>query len=159
MADDVDEVCKVMKPGSQEFIMLEKINQDELATVRTGFRYCQGVGVNNEEQAIAMMLRNAETNPPERVVFKGKPTEVYLHKLTLKDSIWLMWENKCKTGPHATEGSNSEEVKASESAQQVALQRKHTHRNRAAETTFYAKYTFVVSNMELVNADPDSEGK
>ena len=109
-----------------------------------------------------MIQRNAETNPPERVVFKGKPTEVYLHKLTLKDSIWLMWENKCKTGPHATEasGSNSEEVKASESAQQVAmLQRKHTHRNRAAETTFYAKYTFVTSNMELVNADPDSDGK
>ena len=104
-----------------------------------------------------MMQRNAETNPAERVVFKGKPTEVYLHKLTLKDSIWFMWENKCKTGPHATEGS--EEVKASESAQHAALLRKHTHRNRAAETTFYAKYTFDVSNMELVNADPGSDGK
>jgi len=25
-----------------------------------------------------------------------------LHKLTLKDSIWFMWENKSTVGPHAT---------------------------------------------------------
>ena len=70
--------------------------------------------IESEEQVIAKILEKASTNPPDQIRFKGKPTEVYLHKLTLKDSIWLMWENKTKNGPHA--GSN-EEVKASDTAE------------------------------------------
>ena len=101
MADDVEEVRKVLKPGTQEFIMLEKINQEEPASVRTGFCYCLIDCIESEEQVIAKMLKNAETTQPDAIQFKGKPTEVYLHKLTLNDSIWLMWQNKCQTGPHA----------------------------------------------------------
>ena len=40
------------------------------------------------------MTNAAMTNPPERLFYKGKQTDVYLHRLNLKDSIWLMWENK-----------------------------------------------------------------
>ena len=99
------------------------------------------------------MIESAKRFPPDRVVFKGKPTEVFLHKLTLKDSIWFMWENRCETGPHAIE---PEEVKGAADGEKP---RKHRHRERARETTFFAKYTFEVSNMELANPDADSDGK
>ena len=98
------------------------------------------------------MLESAKRFPPDRVVFKGKPTDVFLHKLTTKDSIWFMWENRCETGPHAIE---AEEEKG---AADGAKPRKHRHRERAKETTFFAKYTFDVSNMQLTNPDADGDG-
>ena len=62
-----------------------------------------------------------------------------------------MWENKCKTGPHA------DEKKAV--AKKEEHKHKHKHRDRAAETTLKAKYTFNVSNMELVKPDKGTDGK
>ena len=67
MAESVDEVCKVMKPGTQEFIMLEKVDQNQPATVRTSFRYCQGVAIESEEQVIAKILEKAATSPPDKI--------------------------------------------------------------------------------------------
>ena len=53
------------------------------------------------------MLSDAETNYPDALKFKGKPTEVFLHRLTLKDCIWFMWENKCQSAPHAPDANES----------------------------------------------------
>jgi len=97
------------------------------------------------------MLLNAKTTPPDRLVFKGKPIDVYIYKLILKDSIWFMWENKCKTGPHAEEKKVAPKKDKEE--------RKHKHRDRANETTLKAKYTFSVTNMVLVSPDKGSDEK
>ena len=94
------------------------------------------------------MLNAPEREGPQQLRFKGIPTEVYLYTLSLKDSIWLMWENKTERGPHAPDKEPSE---ADQSA--AAFQRKHNHRDRAKETTFQARYRIAVTNMELV--DPD----
>ena len=59
MTDEIDEVSKVLKAGEQEFIMLEKINAEEPASVRTGFRFCKIEIIETEEQVIAKMLSNA----------------------------------------------------------------------------------------------------
>ena len=52
MADNVDEVSRVVKPGTQEFIMLEKIHDGANASLRMSFRYCQGAATESEEQIV-----------------------------------------------------------------------------------------------------------
>ena len=56
-----------------------------------------------------------------------------------------MWENKTVKGPHAAAAVEADAGDKEE--------RKHRHRDRNNETTFYAKYRFDVTNMTLV--DPD----
>ena len=48
MSDDVCEIQKVIAPGQQEFILLEKINDEETAQVRTSFAFCKGVAIDSE---------------------------------------------------------------------------------------------------------------
>ena len=48
-ADNVDEVTIVLKPGSKEFVMLEKIEQEEPASVKMAFRYCIIEVIETEE--------------------------------------------------------------------------------------------------------------
>ena len=93
------------------------------------------------------MLELADTTcKPERLVFKGKTTDVFQYKMTLKDSIWFMWINKQVEGPHVI----SKKESSSSAATQPGLVRKHTHRARSDETVFYAKYSFDLTSMELV---------
>lgn len=129
--------------------MLEKVTEDEPANVRLRFQYCLGVALENEEQVLAKMLKNAKIQAPDQLTFKGKPSNVYLHKLVLKDSIWLMWENKNKSGPLFNKYAAAQQVQKED--------RKHRHRNRENETTFQAKYFMTVRNLTLV--DHDSEDK
>ena len=62
-----------------------------------------------------------------------------------------MWINKTERGPHAEpENAKEEELK---------LVRTRSHRERAKETTLFAKYSYELRNLEMVGADPDSNGK
>ena len=82
--------------------MLEKIDEAQNATVRVSYKYGLGVEIDGEEEIVKQMKKQVESGvKPERIVFKKQPTEVYLYKLALKDSIWFMWENKCEEGPPA----------------------------------------------------------
>ena len=121
-ADDVCEIIKEVQPGKQEFVMLEKIHENEPGNVKTSFAYAMVEVVDTEAKVVAKML---EMNQPDKIVFKGKPTEVYSYKMTLKDSIYFMWENRCKFGPHA----DSEPTKPEPAA--LKRQATHNHRERA----------------------------
>ena len=88
--------------------MLEKVSADEAARVRLGLRFSLGTVLDKQDKIIEKMLENAETKAPEQLKFKGTLTDVYLHKLTLKDSIWFMWENKVETGPRFDPASAAE---------------------------------------------------
>ena len=60
--------------------------------MRMSFKFCIGSGNLTADQVAAKMLELADTTcKPERLMFKGNPTDVYLYKMTLKDSIWFMW--------------------------------------------------------------------
>ena len=63
-----------------------------------------------------------------------------------------MWENKTRVPPHSTQGS----IYGSQ-ASLPSFKRKHTHRNREQETTFFGKYSFDLVNMDLVNATSANE--
>ena len=84
-------------------------------------------------------MRNSAANPPLRVEYKKKQTEVYMHTLNTKDSIYFLWENKtplqAKSGP-------AENESAKETGILKKKVHKHHHRDRAAETTIQAKYMF-----------------
>ena len=71
MADNVDEVTVVLKPSSKEFIILEKIEKEEPASVKISYRYCIIEVIETEKQVIAKMLSDAETKYPDALKFKG----------------------------------------------------------------------------------------
>ena len=87
-------------------------------------------------------MLNSKTCPPETIIHKKDSKKVVLmHTLKTKDAIYFLWENK-------TEKYNKIQTRSSvDSGQKGILKErvhKHHHRNREAETTFQAKYTFYV---------------
>jgi len=138
------EVQVVIPPGEEAFIVLNKVNEESKSKVNVGISYSLGVPVEDEGEILAKMREQQKKVKPDQLVFQGKRTEVFMHKLTLKESVWFMWENLTKLAPHAPVG---------QAAASRTTQPKHQHRDRANETTFWAKYTVDASNAELV--DPD----
>ena len=61
-----------------------------------------------------------------------------------------MWVNKTERGPHAEPENAKQET--------AKLVRTKTHRDRASETTLFAKYSYELKNLEMVGADSDSDG-
>lgn len=69
-----------------------------------------------------------------------------MYRSDYKGSIWFMWENKTQRGPHAP-------VENEAPMTDINAERKHRHRDRPNETTFFAKYRFQTTNMSLVEPD------
>ena len=67
-----------------------------------------------------------------------------------KDYIYFLWENKT---PIMDPKIINDPAVLNATQKTVKKQSKHKHRNREAETTMSAKYTYDLNNLELVNPD------
>ena len=72
-------------------------------------------------------MRNSETNPPLRIEYKKKMTDVYMHTLNTKDSIYFLWENKTSLQERRPSGVNEQAKEAGILKKKV---HKHRHRDR-----------------------------
>ena len=106
--------------------------------------------LNTDEEVIAEIMRNSETNPPLRIEYKKAPRDVYMHTLNTKDSIYFLWENKT---PLQEKRASEANKSATETGILKKKVHKHHHRDREAETTLQAKYMFRTENLQLVGAD------
>ena len=74
LAEGTSEVRHVVAPGTEKFIILEKVREGENGSVRTGFKFCLGAPLSSEEIIAEKMLKEEAEGRlvPERLVFKGK---------------------------------------------------------------------------------------
>ena len=130
------------------------MDKNAQSRVKFSFQYSTARSINSDEEVIAEIMRNSETNPPLRVEYKKKQTEVYMHTLNTKDTIYFLWENKT---PEHVKGGHGQEPANESGGIMKKRAHKHRHRDRAAETTLQAKYMFRTENLQLVNADKDAD--
>lgn len=69
IVDGVFDVEKVLAPGAEVFIRLEKIYESCDASVKTSFRYCVGGVKETKDEVVGIMLKAATTNPPQQLKF------------------------------------------------------------------------------------------
>ena len=72
-------------------------------------------------------MQNREKNPPLRVEYKKKLTDVYMYTLNTKDSIYFLWENKTPL-PEKRDYVVNEETKDTGILKKKV--HKHKHRDR-----------------------------
>ena len=110
-------------PGGVEFILFEKVDRDAQSKIKFSFQYSTAMLFDSDEKVVTEIMRNSETNPPLRIEYKKKMTEVYMHTLNTKDSIYFLWENK-------TPLQERRASEANEQAKEIGILKKKVHKHR-----------------------------